>query len=317
MDINKNTVAIMMATYNGESFLQEQLDSLINQTYENWILFIRDDNSIDNTRKIIDIYCKQYAEKIYFIEDHSLPSGGAKNNFVGLYQWVTKRYDFSYYMFCDQDDVWLPQKIEQSVNTIKKEEMQEEIPLLFHSDLIVVDQKLNIINDSYMKYRVINGNVNDINHLLIQNNVTGCTMLWNRKLNDMIKKTINTNIVMHDWWIALIACLYGKIVFSSNALIYYRQHNKNVVGATKVSSFRFVLMRLKDIDHVKFTLSSAVEQAEHLYRCSQNVDDYKLNVMKTFCSLKKKNKIQKVNLILKYHFFKQGWIQIIGELLFI
>lgn len=171
MDINENTVAVMMATYNGEKFLQEQLDSLINQTYDNWVLFIRDDNSIDDTRKIIDIYCEQYSKKICFIEDNSLPSGGAKNNFVGLYQWVTKRFDFSYYMFCDQDDVWLPQKIEQSINTIKREEKQEEIPLLFHSDLIVVDQKLNIINDSYMKYRVINGNVNDINHLLIQNNI--------------------------------------------------------------------------------------------------------------------------------------------------
>lgn len=317
MDINENTVAVMMATYNGEKFLQEQLDSLINQTYDNWVLFIRDDNSIDDTRKIIDIYCEQYSKKICFIEDNSLPSGGAKNNFVGLYQWVTKRFDFSYYMFCDQDDVWLPQKIEQSINTIKREEKQEEIPLLFHSDLIVVDQKLNIINDSYMKYRVINGNVNDINHLLIQNNVTGCTMLWNKKLNDIIKKTINTDIVMHDWWIALIACLYGKIVFSSRALIYYRQHNKNVVGATKVSSFRFVLLRLKDIDHVKFTLSSAVEQAENLYKCSQNVDEHMLNILKIFYSLKKKNKIQKINLILKYHFFKQGWIQIIGELLFI
>ena len=288
MDINENTVAVMMATYNGEKFLQEQLDSLINQTYDNWVLFIRDDNSIDDTRKIIDIYCEQYSEKIRFIEDNSLPSGGAKNNFVGLYQWVTKRFDFSYYMFCDQDDVWLPQKIEQSINTIKREEKLEEIPLLFHSDLIVVDQKLNIINDSYMKYRVINGNVNDINHLLIQNNVTGCTMLWNKKLNDIIKKTINTDIVMHDWWIALIACLYGKIVFSSRALIYYRQHNKNVVGATKVSSFRFVLLRLKDIDHVKFTLSSAVEQAENLYKCSQNVDEHMLNILKIFCSLKKK-----------------------------
>ena len=317
MDINENTVAVMMATYNGEKFLQEQLDSLINQTYDNWVLFIRDDNSIDDTRKIIDIYCEQYSKKICFIEDNSLPSGGAKNNFVGLYQWVTKRFDFSYYMFCDQDDVWLPQKIEQSINTIKREEKQEEIPLLFHSDLIVVDQKLNIINDSYMKYRVINGNVNDINHLLIQNNVTGCTMLWNKKLNDIIKKTINTDIVMHDWWIALIACLYGKIVFSSRALIYYRQHNKNVVGATKVSSFRFVLLRLKDIDYVKFTLSSAVEQAENLYKCSQNVDEHMLNILKIFCSLKKKNKILKINLILKYHFFKQGWIQIIGELLFI
>lgn len=177
MHIDHETIAICMATYNGESYLREQIDSVLNQTYRNWVLFIRDDNSVDGTLQILRQYVCLHPDKIVLIEDPALPGGGAKQNFASILQWVSRQHSFSYFMFSDQDDVWLDTKIERSLQFLKQHESDQGTPLLVHTDLTVVDRQLSVLDESFFHYRKLDPHQTKLCRLLVQNNVTGCTML--------------------------------------------------------------------------------------------------------------------------------------------
>ena len=318
LQISDDTVAILLATYNGKKYIEELLESIIKQSYKNWVLFIRDDDSSDETIHIINKYVELYRDKILMVDNGKIKAKGAKKNFALLHKWVTEQYDFNYYMFCDQDDVWLPKKIENAICGMKRNEQMQIEPILIHTDLKVTDENLNIISESYVNYRSIKCDVRDINHLLIQNNVTGCTMLWNKKLNDLVGDMTSDEVVMHDWWIALVACVLGRIVYLKTADILYRQHGNNTVGATQVNSIEFVIKRLKNIEHVKYTLHAPIEQAILLKNnYSDKISKNNLDILSEFCELKNKNKFKKISSIVRYSFYKQGLLQIIGELIFI
>lgn len=317
MVITDSTVAICMATYNGEKYIKDQIDSILNQDYDDWILFIRDDNSSDSTFSICDDYSEKYQDKIILIKDQISTGKGSKSNFSCILKSISEKYDFKYFMFADQDDIWLSNKISVCFNRMKQQEKDYDGPLLIHTDLKVVDSSLNELSPSFFLYRNINPNITELNRLLIQNNVTGCTMFWNKKLNEQFDIS-DERIVMHDWWITLVAACLGKIVLINSPTIQYRQHEKNVVGATKVNSLYFIKLRLNNLDHVKNTLNSSMIQGEYfyqLYRKKMNLRQQEL--VYEFSTLRKKNKLGKITTIIKNRFYKQGIIQIIGELIFI
>ena len=317
MIINDNTIAICMATYNGAQYLKEQMDSILKQTYENWVLFIRDDGSQDETMDIIRQYEQQYHNKMVVVTDPSLPGGSSKKNFASILSWVKEKYDFRYFMFADQDDVWLDTKIEKSMQILRKHKTSPEIPLLVHTDLKVVDQDLNVLGESFFQYRALNPDVRDLRHLLIQNNVTGCTMLWNKALNDLLNIEDDA-VAMHDWWIALIACCFGKILCLKEPTILYRQHGANVVGATRVNTLGFILKRLSGSNHVRKTLRLAVAQAEAFRNCNfEQLSDEQNRILCIFSQLYTHNKIMRIITVFRESFLKQGLVQIIGELMFI
>ena len=309
-----NTVAIMMATYNGEQYIEEQIQSLQGQTYSDWILFVRDDGSTDTTTAILEEKSRR-DNRIQVLS--SIPGGGsAKENFALIHTYVKENYDFSYFMFCDQDDVWLPDKIEVSMKRMKKVQ-KDSLPVLIHTDLKVVDEHLDILGDSFIEYRALNPQIQDINHLLAQNNVTGCTMLWNKELNKRIDLKVD-GIAMHDWWIAVVAALLGRIEFVENATVLYRQHTDNVVGATKVNSMGFIVKRLRKISHVLMTIQSSVEQAGVLYKLYQNeIDSDAREVISHYALLKTYYPIKRIWIIRKYHCYKQGMIQRVGQQFFV
>lgn len=315
--MNKNNVCILMATYNGEKYISSQIKSIINQTYKNWHLIIRDDGSDDNTPLIISRWSKKYPQKItvYFNNGNV---HGATNNFWQLSK-IAEVENYRYVMFCDQDDIWLKNKIEKSVNEIKSKEMQYgQIPILIHTDLTVVDQNLNVINESYEKYASLNFKRKDINHLLIQNNVTGCTMIFNRSLlNIALKCNNSTKIILHDWWFTLVASIYGKIFYLEIPTVLYRQHNDNVVGAEKVNSFKFIFGKLNNIKGIRTSLKQSMRQAELAVETYDDMTDTKKKIVKTYSDLQFENKIKKYILITKYSFFKQSMIKILAEYIFI
>ena len=318
MTLDNETVAICLAAYNGALYISEQIDSILNQTYQNWVLFIRDDGSDDGTDEIIRKYQTENPGRIVIIENESGNRGGdAKSNFALMLGWIKRHYSFSYYMFSDQDDVWLPEKIETTKAFFKKHEMQEHSPLLVHTDLTVTDSERNVLGDSLFKYRSMNPEIKDLPHLLAQNNMTGCTMMWNQALNDLVDFS-HSGIVMHDWWFALAACCFGRIECLKEATVLYRQHGNNVLGATKVNSPSFVKKRLFGNGYVKKTIHDSVKQAEAFLDCYRDIlSEEQRNTLSIYAKLYSHNRFSRIRIALKNKYLKQGFIQAIGELLFI
>lgn len=236
MKFSTHTVCILMATYNGEQYIREQIESILTQSYSNWVLYIRDDGSCDNTLSIIKTYIQKYPKQIFLLED-SLSSQNVKENFNILLQSAPK---FDYYMFADQDDVWENNKISVLLDRILNENSQTtSTPLLVYCDLKVVDSDLNTIHPSFMEYsNLILRNENQFQQLLLFNVAPGCSMMFNHALREKIS-CIPKESHMHDWWVVLAANILGKIIFVPKPLVLYRQHEHNVLGASNATSNNF------------------------------------------------------------------------------
>lgn len=242
---NSKPIAIILGVYNGSKYLSNQLDSIINQTNKDWTLYIRDDFSSDNSLEIISRYCEQYSNFI-LIEDTKGNLRTRDNFFELLY-----RVDSDYYMFCDQDDIWLPNKIELTFNKMKFNELKYKYNhILIFTDLKVVDYSLKELSSSFWKYSRINPYViKTFNYMSVYSLVTGCTVMINRKayLNSL---PISPLAAMHDSWITLKTIASGGIVdFVDEVTILYRQHGSNVLGANEVNSKYFFnkLKRIQDV----------------------------------------------------------------------
>ena len=228
MDIDNIKVDILLATYNGEKYIREQLDSLINQTHSNFNLIIQDDCSKDNTVEILKKYVQKDNRISFNINKENI---GYIKNFEGL----LNRVDSEYFMLCDQDDVWLPEKIEVSLKKI----METNSDLVF-TDLQVVDESLSPMMSSLIRHSNTLKNIlvyNDYRLIYLRNCVTGCTILTKKKF---ICKFIPIPIkfpMIHDWWMTLIVGLNGKIQYIDRPLIKYRQHGKNQVGIIGMKNY--------------------------------------------------------------------------------
>ena len=224
-------VEILLATYNGERFIGEQIESILAQTFSDWKLIIRDDGSSDRTREICAGYVRNHPDRLELIED-GLGNLGVVGNFAQLIH----RSKASYVMFCDQDDVWLPEKIESELIEIKRLEAihGNAFPLAVFTDAIVVDMNARLIAPSLLRY--INRQRKDgaLNRLCVEGNCYGCTMILNRALIDRIGP-IPSEVISHDWWCGMLAAAVGRLVFLDCTPIQHRRHGLNA-SATKESS---------------------------------------------------------------------------------
>lgn len=221
-----------MATYNGEKYIREQLDSIISQTFEDWVLIIHDDGSTDSTVEILLEYKNKYKEKIVLIED-GIILGGAKSNFAHLMSFS----DSQYIMFCDQDDIWLENRIELFyAKMLESENIFHDEPIVIFSDLVVVDEHLNVISNSMVESQKLNPIIAQTSDSLkCQNVITGCAMMFNKKALTL-SLPIPKSALMHDWWIGLVTSKYGKNIFLNQPTILYRQHANNQVGFKKLNA---------------------------------------------------------------------------------
>lgn len=234
-------IDILLATFNGESYIYELLDSICNQTYTSWRLLIRDDCSSDDTAIKIKYFSEKYSEKVVVINNKNRRLG-----VVGNFNALLNESTANYIMFADQDDVWLPRKIELTLS--KAIDGYNNMPMLIHTDLSVVDKNLNSLSDSFWRYQAIDPTRADkLKDVMVQNVVTGCTMLINRSLAEMAMP-IPDESKMHDWWIAMVAVAFGKIEFIPESTILYRQHGKNDTGAKRwnlYNSFKYIFLARK------------------------------------------------------------------------
>ena len=229
-------VDILLATYNGEKYVREQSDSILNQTYKGFRLLISDDCSTDETRDILNEYKSKDDRIKVFLQEENL--GVVKN-----FEFLLGKVEAEYYMFSDQDDIWKAEKIEKSLKKI------EEGFDLVYSDLEVVDDNLNVTYESYWKLKGIYKKIkkyNNFESLYLNNFITGCTVISKKELMDSFMPLPNTSkFVLHDYWISLIVSQNGKIAYVEEPLIKYRQHKNNKVGSKKKSD------ELKSIDEIR------------------------------------------------------------------
>ena len=222
-------VEVLLGTYNGERFLREQIDSILEQDYPSVRILARDDASTDGTMAILSHYAEQAPERFTVLPGREA-SGGAQWNFLRLMQ----ASEAAFVCFADQDDVWLPDKISRSMRALHDLEARygADVPLLVFSDLRVVDEELHSLHESYWANEVICADdIHRLPRILQQNVVTGCTATLNRALVNLALR-MAPEAPMHDYWVALIASTMGHAAPLKEATVLYRQHGGNVVGAT-------------------------------------------------------------------------------------
>lgn len=221
------TVDILLATYNGHAYLPEQLRSIEAQDYGSWRLIARDDGSSDSTLALLKAFRERHQERVTLAHDED-GNLGPCGNFARL----LALSDAPYFTPCDQDDVWLSGKLSRMVAAIKKAEGKtgEGIPILLHSDLMVVDRELRRRSDSLWRHQFINPRRSRWSQLVVQNVVTGCASIGNSALRRAALPVPN-EAVMHDWWFALVAAVVGRIEWISDRTVLYRQHGANDTGA--------------------------------------------------------------------------------------
>ena len=299
-------VTVLLAVYNGERYLKQQLESVLNQTVTDIKILVRDDGSSDASPKIIDEYCQKYPKKVFKLV--GTPTKSAKQNFAEL----LKCADGDYVMFCDQDDVWLPQKIEKTLALMKSAE-KDNTPVLVHTDLKVVDADLNVISNSFFDFQKLLKKDITLPELLVQNYVTGCTVMVNRALVSKCGE-IPKRCIMHDWWLALVAILFGKLVCLEEPTMLYRQHSDNQVGAKASYGMAYIKRKLSTLGEVRENYNATYIQAEALLECyGEQLNDNQKEILQEYCKMQNMKKLKKIRTMQKYGFKKCTRLRVLGQ----
>ena len=306
-------IEILLATYNSEKYLREQIDSIIEQDCDNWKLLIRDGGSGDNTSSIIKEYCSKYPNMI-----NLLPSVG-RSSAVENFSALLEASNASYVMFSDHDDVWLNDKCSKSFKKIIEceESFGCKIPILVFTDKLVVDCNLNHLSNSCFNYQNLDPARTHLNNLLIQNIPTANTMLLNRSLINLVKN-IHPKAVMHDHWISLVATAFGKIAYLNEATLLYRQHEKNIFGASAYSWSYFYGKYKSGLSNLRKRFYLNVEQAKAFkqqYEEMLSENDNKM--LSEFSDIEQRKWLARRKILRKYKIYKFGWCRNIGTMLII
>ena len=274
-------IEILLATYNGEKYLNEQIDSIINQTYTNWKLLIRDDGSEDRTLEILKEYEKR-DERINILRDIKGNLGFVKN-----FEELLKNSSEEFIMFSDQDDYWLENKIEKYIGVLENLDVEKlKKPLLIHSNSFVCDEKLNILKKNFVDSKVAlqyGGNGYFFAYF-----VQGSTTLINRKLIDLGLPFLKS-VTLHDRYFHLLVEFFGNRIFIDESLIKYRQHRNNEIGA-KSSIIKKILFKRYFDDSDR----DLILDIEEKYRNKQKKDNERWIIKYLEVTDRKKNRMIRV-----------------------
>ena len=287
--IENKKIDILMATYNGQKYLVEQLDSIINQTYHNWNLLIRDDNSTDKTLEIIQNYHKK-DKRIKILKDNKGNLGIVRN-----FEELLKSSESEFIMFSDQDDIWVENKLDMYLKMIEKIKNKG---FMIHSDAILFDKnKSNILKDTFISKKAINRGLENV---FFNYFVQGATILISKEIKNFILP-FPKEVYLHDRYIHLISELFFERIFVNKALIYYIQHGDNQIGAK--NTIRELLLKRyfdeRDRQLIKIIYnkygSLLTEDKKKLIEEYFKITDIEKNRFNRFLNLKK----SKINIPLK------------------
>ncbi|MGT2926215.1 glycosyltransferase family 2 protein [Streptococcus cuniculipharyngis] len=289
-------VNILMATYNGERFLAEQIESIRQQTFDNWQLLIRDDGSSDATRQIIQDFVAQ-DNRIRFVNPDTIENIGVINSFHTL----LKQEQADFYFFSDQDDVWLPEKLSLCLETAQAYEPDR--PLLVYTDLSVVDDGLNLITQSMIKSQSHHANTS-LRQELTENTVTGGTMMINHALAEKWSQT--DGLLMHDWYLALLASGLGQLVYLDVPTELYRQHDANVLGARTWSKRMKNWLRPHQlVEKYWWLIKASQKQANYLLQ--ERLSSADRDLVSAYVTLLDQPFLERIKILHKYKLAKNRW----------
>lgn len=295
-------VQIVLATYNGERFLRQQLESILLQSYQNFKVLIRDDGSTDNTIHILLEYQNKYPEK-FKLDTSNNKNLGATQNFAFLLSKTQADYIF----FCDQDDIWLKDKVEKSLQKILEiENNNNSIPCLVFSDMKWIDEQNNVIFESVWKRMHLSPRVFSLNRLLIQNIPHGCTMVINKAMRNLACPIPN-DAILHDHWIALLAVCCGKFDYLTEPGVLLRYHDKSVTR--KLLTFSEKLKKyfdnLKSGREYEYYIKIRVNQAKALQiRASSFIQEEQYVLLQQFILLENTSGVRRKKIFIKNQFYR-------------
>lgn len=304
-------IDILLATYNGGQFLKEQLDSLLRQTEQDFCVLIQDDGSKDDTPDILAECAAMHPDRIHLVSGPAHEKS-PKGNFMSL----LSKSSSEYVMFSDQDDVWDEEKIGLTMRAMRAGEARYGVdcPLLVHTDLRVTDEALRPIAPSFWHYQKLDGSP-ALSRLLAQNSITGCTMMVNRSLAELMMKAPAEDMLMHDWWAALCAASMGHILTVDKPYISYRQHGKNQLGATGVDVVRDVKKAAANEEGMRKRLSDTFHQAEAFLCYYQDVlPPGPAETFRRYGALPQRGKMGRMLGLIRYGHLKMGFFRCLGQL---
>lgn len=288
-------VEILMATYNGERFLEKQIESIQSQQHTNWKLSISDDCSTDRTVEMLRKF-KSEDQRIRIVSS-GVKHGGAKQNFFHL----INNSEADYIMLSDQDDYWLPNKISLSLEKILELEDAhgKESAALVSTDAAIVDEKLATIAPSFLDSEHFPHSHGGLAHCLVENNVWGCLTMFNKALSSIIKCTkAHDDILMHDWWLLLVAKTFGNTALIDTPTVMYRQHADNVVGTAKFSVMN--LIRSFDLKHSQdYWLMTQRQARSIIQNYGSSIPKERAAIINSYLSLFSKNRFSRLHLAYK------------------
>ncbi len=306
------TVLVLLATYNGEKYIRQQMDSLLNQSYRAVHILVSDDGSADKTKQILEEYAQAEPDRVtHYCSGQRF--GSAQRHFLHLLRCF---HDAPYIMLCDQDDVWHERKIEKTLEKMQSIERAGKGPVLVHTDLRVVDEQGREIAPSFCAHSAIDGTRVQPNQLLVQNVVTGCTVMLNHDLASLACQNGSAEgVLMHDWWLALLAACCGTVGFLPEPTIDYRQHGQNTVGAKNVRKFSYLKDRLLS-GKMRDSLIAATGQAEiFLERYQDQLSQEQKEMFSAFASTKDMDAWGRNRVYWKYKLWKKGLHRICAQFL--
>jgi len=301
---------ILIATYNGEKHLAEQLDSLFSQTIQDFSLVVQDDNSSDSTLQILEKYQVLYPTKVTIRQNKT--NLGAAYNFLSL---ITE-YKGEYVMLCDQDDVWLPEKIESTLEEMQRMEAihGKQTPILVHTDLTVADENLKLISESYLKMAGTDS-IDSVKQMVLRNNVAGCTAMYNRALADLLLEVPNY-CVMHDFWLAQTAFCFGKISCIPSKILY-RQHGRNALGAQNVRGLRHKWYKLTHSAEIRQALFASYKQAGEFLRVYGDLlSQEDRQTLAAYAAMPQMTKAKRLATMKREKLFRKGFLRKLSQIAF-
>lgn len=295
-------IHIVLATYNGEKYIREQLESILANKYKDISIEICDDGSTDGTLGIV----KEYVEKYSYISLHENPKnlGYVMNFMEGI-----RRSKSPYIMLCDQDDIWHEDKIEKTYDRMRslEEENGRNVPLMVFTDAMNFNSESGEDLGSFHKNSHLDIKKIDTAHLFMENKCIGCTVMVNAAILDYLA-VLPKEIRVHDWWLALICSNFGKISYIAETTLQYRQHSGNMIGGSGFSEY--LKNRIANLHRQRESIRETFAQGEAFYRVfGEKLPEDRQRIAQQFARMSRTGALGRRGKMIRFGFCKSGLVR--------